>query len=87
MGETVVTPAGSTPRVYPIGTLTAGNPVVYGDWLHADRMRGFALDAAPLLRLTLLGAINWTRVWYRPGKLTPQQIAHHLVSSILRQRL
>jgi AcrR family transcriptional regulator len=40
-----------------------------------------------LLRLTLLGAINWTRVWYRPGKRTPQQIAHHLVSSILRQRL
>jgi len=40
-----------------------------------------------LLRLTLLGAINWTRVWYRPGKRSPQQIAHHLVSSILRQRL
>jgi len=40
-----------------------------------------------LLRLTLLGAINWTRVWYRPGKRTPQQIAHHLVGSILRQRL
>ena len=51
-----------------------------------------ALPLAPsvdrsLLRLTLLGAINWTRVWYRPGKRTPQQIAHHLVSSILRQRL
>jgi AcrR family transcriptional regulator len=40
-----------------------------------------------LLRLTLLGAINWTRVWYRPGKRSPQQIAHHLVSGILRQRL
>jgi AcrR family transcriptional regulator len=40
-----------------------------------------------LLRLALLGAINWTRVWYRPGKRTPQQIAHHLVGSILRQRL
>ena len=40
-----------------------------------------------LLRLTLLGAINWTRVWYRAGKRTPQQIAHHLVNSILRQRL
>jgi AcrR family transcriptional regulator len=40
-----------------------------------------------LLRLTLLGAINWTRVWYRPGKRTPQQIAHHLVGGILRQRL
>jgi AcrR family transcriptional regulator len=40
-----------------------------------------------LLRLTLLGAINWTRVWYRPGKRTPTEIAHHLVNRILRQRL
>jgi AcrR family transcriptional regulator len=40
-----------------------------------------------LLRLTLLGAINWTRVWYRPGKKTPAEIAHHLVNRILRQRL
>jgi len=38
-----------------------------------------------LLRLTLLGAINWTRIWYRPGKKTPAQIAHHLVKRILRQ--
>jgi AcrR family transcriptional regulator len=40
-----------------------------------------------LLRLALLGAINWTRVWYRPGKRTPTQIAHHLVHKILRQSL
>jgi TetR/AcrR family transcriptional regulator, cholesterol catabolism regulator len=40
-----------------------------------------------LLRLTLLGALNWTRIWYRPGKKTPQQIAHHLVEKILRKRL
>jgi AcrR family transcriptional regulator len=40
-----------------------------------------------LLRLTLLGAINWTRVWYRPGKRTPEQIAHHLVHKILRKNL
>jgi AcrR family transcriptional regulator len=40
-----------------------------------------------LLRLTLLGAMNWTRVWYKPGRKTPAQIAHHLVSKILRQRL
>lgn len=37
-----------------------------------------------LLRLTLLGAINWTRTWYRSGKKTPGQIAHHLVNKILR---
>ncbi|HXZ53970.1 MAG TPA: TetR/AcrR family transcriptional regulator [Burkholderiales bacterium] len=40
-----------------------------------------------LLRLTLLGAINWTRVWYRPGKRTPAQIAHHLVHKVLRKAL
>ena len=40
-----------------------------------------------LLRLTLLGAINWTRVWYRPGKKTPTQIAHHLVQKVLRKSL
>lgn len=39
-----------------------------------------------LLRLALLGAMNWTRIWYRPGKKTPAQIARHLVYSILRQR-
>ena len=40
-----------------------------------------------LLRLALLGAINWTRVWYRPGKRTPAEIAQHLVRKILVQRL
>lgn len=40
-----------------------------------------------LLRLTLLGAVNWTRVWYRPGKRTPAQIAHHLVQKVLRKSL
>jgi AcrR family transcriptional regulator len=40
-----------------------------------------------LLRLTLLGAINWTRVWYRSGKRTPAQIAHHLVHKVLRRSL
>jgi AcrR family transcriptional regulator len=39
-----------------------------------------------LLRLTLLGAMNWTRTWYKPGRKTPAQIAHHLVDKILRQR-
>ena len=40
-----------------------------------------------LLRLTLLGAINWTRVWYQPGKRTPKEIAQHLVQQVLRQGL
>jgi len=32
-----------------------------------------------LLRLQLLGALNWTRTWYRPGKKSPAEIAQHLV--------
>lgn len=40
-----------------------------------------------LLRLTLLGAVNWTKVWYKPGRKTPAQIAHHLVQCVLRGAL
>lgn len=32
-----------------------------------------------LLRLQLLGALNWTSVWYKPDKLMPRQIAAQLV--------
>ena len=32
-----------------------------------------------LARLQLLGALNWTSVWYSPDKLTPRQIAGQLV--------
>ena len=32
-----------------------------------------------LLRLQLLGAINWTRTWYRPGKRAPADIARQLI--------
>jgi TetR/AcrR family transcriptional regulator, cholesterol catabolism regulator len=40
-----------------------------------------------LVRLALLGAVNWTRIWYRPGKRTPAQIAQHLVQKMLRKSL
>lgn len=61
---------------------------------YENRFRGL-IQALPLpadvdrslLRLMLLGAINWTRVWYRPGKRTPAQIAHHLVNKVLRKSL
>jgi len=35
-----------------------------------------------LLRLQLLGALNWTAVWYRHGKKAPVDIARNLVASI-----
>jgi TetR/AcrR family transcriptional regulator, cholesterol catabolism regulator len=36
-----------------------------------------------LLRLLLLGALNWTRVWYRPDKRTPAAIAQQWVRQVL----
>lgn len=38
-----------------------------------------------LLRLALLGALNWTRIWYQPGRKEPRQIAHHLVQQLMRR--
>ena len=45
------------------------------------------IDALPLhpeadrslLRLSLLGALNWTSVWYQKGRLTPEQIGRELI--------
>jgi hypothetical protein len=34
------------------------------------------------LRLTLLGAINWTLIWYRPGGDAPATIAQQIVTLI-----
>lgn len=42
---------------------------------------------AKLLRLNLLGALNWTRMWYRPGRRHPNALAQQLVQVILRQPL
>jgi len=42
---------------------------------------------AKLLRLNLLGALNWTRMWYRPGQRDPKSLAHQLVQVLLRQPL
>jgi TetR/AcrR family transcriptional regulator, cholesterol catabolism regulator len=36
----------------------------------------------PVLRLQLLGAINWTVEWYRPGKRSTQEIAAQLAATL-----
>ena len=46
-----------------------------------------ALDLAPgtdrtLLRLTLLGALNWSQVWYRPELAAPEDIAREIVRNL-----
>lgn len=46
-----------------------------------------ALDLTPetdrrLFRLTILGALNWSLVWYREGETPPAAIAHQLVKGL-----
>ena len=49
---------------------------------------GLAADVdRSLVRLNLLGALNWTRMWYRPGKRNPKELAHHLVQVMLHRSL
>lgn len=38
--------------------------------------------SSSLIRLQLLGALNWTGVWYKPGKSTAEEIAKSLVRVI-----
>jgi hypothetical protein len=38
-----------------------------------------------LFRMFLLGVLNWTRVWYRPGKKTPTEIAHEFIATLRGQ--
>lgn len=35
-----------------------------------------------VLRLSLFGALNWTQLWYKPGKLTPREIAAQIVAML-----
>ncbi len=37
-----------------------------------------AIDRS-LFRLALLGAVNWARVWYRPGRKSPKEIARRII--------
>lgn len=56
---------------------------------YEDLYRGLidALPVAPgtdrsLLRLTLLGAMNWVYLWYREGRRSPQEIAATMVEML-----
>jgi hypothetical protein len=46
--------------------------------LIADLPVGHDVDRRGL-RLLLLGALNWTQTWYRPGRDDPQTIAKRFV--------
>jgi hypothetical protein len=35
-----------------------------------------------LFKLALLGAMNWANTWYRPGRLTPEELGRNLVRDI-----
>lgn len=40
-------------------------------------------DISPsLLRLLILGSLNWTQTWYKPGKAGPDEIAHTLIKML-----
>lgn len=36
-----------------------------------------------VFRLALLGALNWTRVWFKPGMMTPERFAAQLITMTL----
>jgi len=39
-------------------------------------------DAEPWLRMMILGAANWARVWYRPGGKAPAEVARQFISQL-----
>ena len=41
-----------------------------------------AIDRS-VFRLALLGALNWTHVWYKPGGKTPREIAAQLMAMLM----
>lgn len=60
---------------------------------YEDLFRGLvaAVDLAPgidraMFRLHFVGALNWTHVWYRPGRLEPAAIAEQILGIVARCR-
>jgi AcrR family transcriptional regulator len=36
-----------------------------------------------VMRMAIMGALNWAADWYRPGRLTPDQIAHDVAAMVI----
>jgi AcrR family transcriptional regulator len=34
-------------------------------------------------RMAIMGALNWSADWYRPGRLTPEEIAHDIAAMVI----
>ncbi len=43
---------------------------------------GMPADRGRLMRLQLMGALNWTPIWYRPGGAAPAEIARTFVRNL-----
>ena len=49
------------------------------------KAEGAIADDSAVARLFLLGALNWTSLWYRPdGGITPRQLARQMAALVLR---
>lgn len=73
----------------PIRDRVLGRQRVYGAvWKKLlDDARSANLIRADLdlsvVRMAIMGALNWAADWYKPGKLAPQRVAHDIVSMTL----
>jgi AcrR family transcriptional regulator len=36
-----------------------------------------------IVRMGIMGALNWTADWYRPARMTPEQIAHDMTEMVI----
>jgi AcrR family transcriptional regulator len=57
---------------------------------HYENIFRKLIDALPLradvdrslIRLTLFGAMNWTQIWYRAGRMSPAEVAQNIVAML-----
>lgn len=73
----------------PIRDRVLGRQRAYGAvWKQLlDEARGENLIRTDLdlsvVRMAIMGALNWAADWYKPGKLSPERVAHDIVSMTL----